>query len=179
MPEAVLGGLLVVVVAGVGIVVLVEIRRRRRDAALLDLLSSFGPAVAAGRADPEQLVAWADVARTARSLFPDSFARLDAAAGGRFPFSRDLIEAAHARWTARWLAWERQHDLEYRRRTNEAESQPTQDAEEGDLRRQQLAAIAQEKLQTYQDRYEHYVRVGKAIAALNEDDRPSPDPDGR
>ena len=167
MAGALVGSLLVAVVAGIGLLVLLEVRHRRRDAVLVGLLSSFGPAVAAGRADPERLVAWADLARTARRVFPEAFTQLDLAAGGRFPFSRELIEEAHARWTADWLAWERQHDLEYKRRASDAEA-AVAGSETADTQRERLAAINQEKLQTYQDRYEHYVRVGKAIAALNE-----------
>lgn len=164
-------GLLAVVVllaAGVGVALLLpELRRRRREQALLQLLATFGPAVAAGHADPERFVAWSEVARTARALFPDAFARLDTASGGRFPFSRQAVEAAHARWTADWLAWERQHDLEYKERAAAAESALAgADPDAAEALRARLAAVNQEKLQTYQDRYERYVRVGKAIAAL-------------
>ena len=38
-----------------------------------------------------------------------------------------------------------------------------------------LAAVNQEKLQTYQERYEHYVRVGKAIGAIGEQLEAGPD----
>ena len=168
MSDPLVGGLLIVAVAGTGALVAREARRRRRDAVLMGLLSGLGPAAAAGRVDPERLVAWTEVVRAARRLFPDAFAELDAAAGGRFPFSQELIEAAHARWTAEWLAWERQHDLAYRQRTREAETSPEASGADGEALKERLAAITQEKLQTYQDRYEHYVRVGKAIAALEE-----------
>ena len=98
------------------------------------------------------------------------------AAGGRFPFSRELVEAAHARWTADWLAWERQHDVEYKERVAAAEqaldAAPADQAAALQLR---LAAINQEKLQTYQERYEHYVRVGKAIGAIGEQLDAGPD----
>jgi len=163
--------LFVVVAVGVavGALVIHEARQRRRDAVLIGLLSSFGPAVVEGKRDPHSLVAWAEVARTARLVFPDAFCRLDNAAGGRFPFSPTSIDAAHARWTADWLAWERQHDLEYKNRANQAEGDVlATDREGSEELRSRLAAITQEKLQTYQDRYEHYVRVGKAIAALAE-----------
>ena len=164
-----LGGVLALIVAVLGILVVREARQRRRDAVLLSLLSALGPAVLDSKASPERLVAWAEVARTARSLFPDAFTQLDAAAGGQFPFSQQLVEAAHARWTADWLAWERQHDLKYKQRAAEVESEHEAAGEsERNALRDRLAAITQEKLQTYQDRYEHYVRVGKAIAALDE-----------
>lgn len=153
---------------------LTEARRRRRERLLLELLAAFGPAVAAARADPQRFVAWSEVARTARALFPGAFAQLDAASGGRFPFSRAAVEAAHARWTADWLAWERRHDIEYKERAAAAESALAQAGDEqAEALRARLAAVNQEKLQTYQERYEQYVRVGKAIAALEEptDDR--------
>ena len=152
-----------------GLALLLEVRRRRREQALLQLLAGLAPAVVAARSDPEALVAWAEVARAARGAFPQASARLDAAAGGRFPFSRELVEAAHARWTADWLAWERQHDVEYKERAALVEqaldAAPAGEAAALQLR---LAAVNQEKLQTYQERYEHYVRVGKAIGAIGE-----------
>lgn len=147
----------------------IEARRRRRDRILLSLLATLGPAVAAGRTDPERLVAWSEVARAARALFPEAFARLDAAGGGSFPFSRAAIAAAHARWTADWLAWERRHDLEFKQRAAAVEADLAEaTGGEAEQVRARLAAVNQEKLQTYQDRYEHYVRVGKAIAALED-----------
>ena len=152
-----------------GAALLLDVRRRRREQALLQLLAGLGPAGVAARSDPEALVAWAAVARAARNTFPEASARLDAAAGGRFPFSRELVEAAHARWTADWLAWERQHDLEYKERAAAAESALAKaDGDAVETLRARLAAVNQEKLQTYQDRYARYVRVGKAIAALED-----------
>ena len=152
-----------------GLLLLLEARRRRREQVLLQLLSGLGQAVVAARSDPEALVAWAEVARTARAAFPEASAKLDAAAGGRFPFSRELIEAAHARWTADWLAWERQHDVEYKERVAAAEQALDAAPEGGQAALQlRLAAVNQEKLQTYQEHYEHYVRVGKAIGAIGE-----------
>ena len=159
-------GLLLAVfsLAIIGTLLLIEVRRRRLEQAVQNLLAALGPAVVAARVDPEALVAWAAVARTARGAFPEACARLDAAAGGRFPFSADLVEAAHARWTADWLAWERQHDIKYKERVAAAEQAWDAAAEhEAAACRLRLAAVNQEKLQTYQERYEHYVRVGKAI----------------
>jgi len=84
--------------------------------------------------------------------------------GTAFPFSRARLEAAHAQWTAEWLAWERSHDREYKRRAAEAEHQlalvPSPDA------RLTLESIEREKLALYQRRYEEYVRVAKALDAL-------------
>lgn len=174
MTAELVGVLFVAVAATIGGLMVREARQRRRDAVLLGLLSSFGPAVAAAKQDPHDLVAWSEVAQTARSLFPNAFQRLDSAAGGRFPFSGKLIEATHARWTADWLAFERQHDLEYKRRSADAEAEALASGiEEGEGLRTRLAAITQEKFQTYQDRYEQYVRVGKAIAALGESPHPA------
>ena len=154
----------------IGTLLLAEMRRRRQDQAVLHLLAALGPAVVAARADPEALVAWSAVARAARGAFPAASEQLDAAAGGRFPFSGELVEAAHARWTAEWLAWERQHDVKYKERTAAAE-QELDAAGEGEAAACQLrlAAVNQEKLQTYQERYEQYVRVGKAIGTIGDE----------
>ena len=171
--------LALLLLALIGRLLLVELRRRRQDQAALELLAALGPAVVAARSDPEALVAWAALARTARGAFPEACARLDAAAGGRFPFSSELVEAAHARWTADWLAWERQHDIKYKERTAAAE-QALDAAVDGEAAACQLrlAAVNQEKLQTYQERYEHYVRVGKAIGAIGDQLAAQPGPRG-
>ena len=154
----------------IGALFLVEMRRRRLEQAIQNLLAALGPGVVAARAYPEALVAWAEVARVARGAFPEACARLDAAAGGRFPFSHDLVEAAHARWTAEWLAWEGQHDVQYKERTAAAEQELEAAGEDAATAcRLRLAAVNQEKLQTYQERYEHYVRVGKAIGAIGDE----------
>ena len=64
------------------------------------------------------------------------------------------------------MAWERQHDLDYKRRASAAEAELSRAGETDPATvRARLAAIGQEKLQTYQERYEEYVRIGKAIAA--------------
>lgn len=160
---------LLALLALLGGLLLVEMRRRRREQALLQLLAGLGPAVAAARADPEALVAWSEVARAARGAFPEASAGLDAAAGGRFPFSRELVEAAHARWTADWLAWERQHDVDFKQRVAAAEQAlEAAGSDAAEALQLRLAAVNQEKLQTYQERYEHYVHVGKAIGAIGE-----------
>ena len=157
--------LLVVIAAAVAI--LVELRRRRREDLLASLVATFGPAVAKVKVEPREVVAWAGVASTARGLFPEAFKELDAAAGDRFPFSGAVIEEAHARWTTQWLAWEREHDLEYRRRAGQVETELASGSA-GDVSslHSQLAAIEQEKLQRYQERYEEYVRVGRAMGEL-------------
>ncbi len=90
-----------------------EVHRRRHEATLQHLLAMFAPAVAAAQQDPRQMLVWYPLAQTSRKLFPEAFTQLDGAAGGAFPFTKEHLKAAHARWTADWLAWERAHDAEY------------------------------------------------------------------
>ena len=163
LPIATVAGLL-----AIGLVALLrEIRRQRRAQSLTALLALFGPAVASAQSEPRQLVEWGSVVATARALFPDLFRDLDAASGGRFPFPTDLVNRAHARWTSQWLAWEREHDLEYKRRAGQVEAELARAVPDDVPKlRSQLAGIEQEKLQRYQDRYEEYVRVGQALAEL-------------
>jgi hypothetical protein len=146
-----------------------QIQRQRREAALHDLLATFAPAAAAAQQDPKQLLVWHPLAQTSRKLFPDSFAALDVAAGGAFPFSKEQLRAAHSRWTAEWLAWERAHDAEYAVKT--AQVQDEIDRTQGPaspLLRTRLAAIEQQKLERYQQRYEEYIKTAKALAAFVE-----------
>ena len=137
-------------------------RRRDRE---LTLLTTFAPIIAASQQDPQTLVVWQPIARAARTLFPDEFARLDAATGATFPFSADRVASAHAQWTADWLAWERMHDAEYKRRAVEAEHELA--AAGGAILRTRLDAIEREKLELYQRRYEQYIKVAKALQSLN------------
>ena len=114
---------------------------------------------------PKALLAWQPLANTLRAQFPQEFAALDTAAGGRFPFSKDVITDAHARWTAEWLAWERTHDATYKLKALEVQRELEN---EGGVTvaRARLDAIESEKLDLYQRRYEQYVRIGKALQAL-------------
>jgi hypothetical protein len=84
------------------------------------LLTLFAPALSATQQDPRAFLVWQPIATAARQLFPDEFARLDRAMGGRFPFSNERIEAAHAQWTADWLAWELAHDTEFKLKATRA-----------------------------------------------------------
>src|SRR5687768_14456572 len=147
-----------------------ELRRQRREATLQHLLATFAPAAAAAKQDPKQLLVWHPLAQTSRKLFPEAFAALDAAAaGGAFPFSKEQFKAAHSRWTADWLAWERAHDAEYAVKT--AQVQDEIDRTQGSaspLLRTRLAAIEQQKLERYQQRYEEYIKTAKALAAFVE-----------
>lgn len=155
------------VVTACTVALLVELRRRDREQLLASLLAIFGPAVAKVQAEPRELVAWASVAEAARALFPDIFKELDAANGARFPFPGPLIENAHARWTTQWLAWEREHDLEYKRQARQVEAELERaSADDVPNLHARLAAIEQEKLQRYQERYEEYVRVGRVLGEL-------------
>jgi len=131
----------------------------------LELLAMFAPALGAVADDPRALLAWQPLARTARKLFPEEFAALDAAAGGTFPFTKDQIESAHARWTADWLAWELAHDTTYKLKVAEAEHDLAASGGSA-VPRARLDAIEREKLDLYQRRYADYIRVAKAIQAL-------------
>ena len=146
-----------------------ELRRRRHEAIVQELLATFAPAVAAVRRDPQQLLAWYPLARMSRRLFPDAFKRLDEAAGAAFPFTADAVQVAHAQCTAEWLAWERTHDAEYSVKIaqiqDEIERMP---APASPLLRTRLAAAEQQKLGEYQRRYEQYIKTAKALAALND-----------
>jgi DNA-directed RNA polymerase len=102
---------------------------------------------------------------TARNLFPDECVALDLASGVRFPFSAEQIQAAHARWTAEWLAWEETHDSEYTLKAAEIEA-TLRVSRDPSLDRARLEAVERQKLERYQRRYEEYVRVGKALQAL-------------
>ena len=139
-------------------------RREATRTRELTILNLFAPAIAAATADPRTILVWQPVALAARALFPDEFNAIDRAMGSAFPFSRERLEGAHAQWTAEWLAWERSHDSEYKRRAAEAERQlalvPSPDA------RSTLESIESEKLALYQRRYEEYVRVAKGLQAL-------------
>jgi hypothetical protein len=146
-----------------------EIKRRRHDAAVQELLATFAPAAAAVQQDPKQLLVWYPIVQTSRTLFPAAFSSLDQAAGGAFPFTKEQLKAAHARCTSDWLAWERAHDAEYALKT--AEVQDAIDRASGQasaLLRTRLAAVEQQKLERYQQRYEEYIKTAKALASFAE-----------
>ncbi len=131
----------------------------------LRILGTFAPGIAAAAEDPRALVVWQPLAVIARAQHPEDFAALDRAAGTTFPFSADQIQAAHSRWTAEWLAWERNHDAEYKLKATLLR------AELGDVgmtpaARARVDAIEHEKLDRYQRRYEEYTRIARALQAL-------------
>ncbi len=145
-----------------------EQRREHQQRIVAQLLTAFMPAVA--RAEPRELLAWRNPADAVRELFPEAVATIEARTGERFPFPRAVVEDAHAQWTADWLAWERQHDTAYRERAAilEAELHASGDDDAATAVRAKIAALEDDKLQTYQRRYEEYVRVGNGLIALTE-----------
>jgi hypothetical protein len=136
-------------------------REDARRARTLSIVELFGPAMAAVQDDPKALLVWQPLAAAVRRLFPEECASLDVAADSTFPFSADIISAAHARWTADWLAWERTHDATYKAKAAEIE----RDLESAGGRAR-LDAVEREKLDLYQRRYEEYIRVAKALQKL-------------
>jgi hypothetical protein len=140
-------------------------RERAREVPPLDLAAMFAPGVAAAAADPRAFLAWQPLADTARTLAPEAFRALDAAAGGTFPFNRSQLEAAHAKWTADWLAWEHTHALEFKMKAAVAEAELAASGGSA-VARAQVDAVERDKLDQYQRRYAEYVRVAKALQAL-------------
>ena len=57
------------------------------------------------------------------SCFRPTAPRSIARPARRFPFTPDQVQAAHAQWTADWLAWERAHDAEYKLKAAAAEQE--------------------------------------------------------
>lgn len=164
--------ILAAAVACAGWAIARAIDRSARERAMLAMIAAFG-AAAAAREDPRALLAWAPVANTARTLFPDAFRRLDAARGARFPFTPDDAHAAHARCTAEWLAWERAHDAEYKLKASALEQEIGRGPDAGTpVGRARIEAVDREKLERYQRRYEEYIRTAKALQALVEAHRP-------
>jgi hypothetical protein len=145
------------------------LERRRHDELLQRLLATFAAAAASSQHDPAQLLVWYPVAQSSRKLFPDAFSELDRSTGGTFPFTKNQIQAAHARCSSDWLAWERAHDAEFSLKTAQIQDEIERASGQATpLLRTRLAAVEQQKLERYQQRYEEYVRTAKALAALLE-----------
>ncbi|HKT78889.1 MAG TPA: hypothetical protein VJP86_01625 [Vicinamibacterales bacterium] len=145
-----------------------EVRTSRAqplDARALAIMQMFAPGVAACADDPRALLTWQPFAQTARRAFPDEFKLLDSAAASTFPFDRETLSAAHARWTASWLAWEKAHDSEFKLKAAAAADE-VERCGTSPLMRARADAIEQEKLETYQRRYEEYIRTAKALQNL-------------
>jgi hypothetical protein len=136
----------------------------RRDR-MLRLFALFSSGAASAADDPRLLLAWQPLAAAARTLYPEEFAALDRANGGTFPFKAEQLQAAHARWSADWLAWEHAHDGEYKLKCAQAEAELSSSGG-SPLARARLDAIEREKLELYQRRYAEYVRVSKALQTL-------------
>ena len=144
-----------------------ELRRARTEAAIQQILTTFAPAAADVHRDPRLLIAWYPVAQASRKLFPEAFQTLDAASGGAFPFTKALVEAAHAQCTSEWLAWERAHDAEFAVKIAQVQDEIDRTAGPASpLLRTRLAALEQQKLEQYQQRYQEYVKTAKALAAF-------------
>ena len=157
------------VVAAIGLAMTVYERRVRKQEHKEQLMAVLltASAAAIARAEPRELLAWQSTAKTVRRLFPDVVAELEAKGGESFPIPKKVAEDAHAKWTAEWLAWERHHDVEFRKRTSVLEAELKAGGHEhspdGHAR---IAALEDEKLQSYQRRYEEYVQVGKGLTDL-------------
>ncbi len=142
---------------------------RRREAAVQQLLATFGPAAAAVQQDPRQLLVWYPLAQSSRKLFPQAFSELDKASGGTFPFTRDQVQAAHARCSSDWLVWERAHDAEFSLKAAQVEDDIVRaGGPASPLLRTRVAAVEQQKLERYQQRYEEYIKTAKALANLTD-----------
>lgn len=141
--------------------------RQRREEQVQQILATFAPGVAAVQQDPRLLLVWYPLAQTSRKLFPEAFGALDRAAGGAFPFAKEQVQAAHARCSSDWLAWERAHDAEFALKTAQVQEEMDR-VGVSSLLRTRLAAIEQQKLERYQQRYEEYIKTAKALAALVE-----------
>ena len=140
-------------------------RDARAAARTLSLIELFAPAIAAAQQDPRLYLVWQPVAKLARQLLPAEAAAIDRAAGATFPFSAADLQAAHAQWTTDWLAWERAHDAEYKLKATIAAAELAASGN-SDVARGKLDAVENEKLDRYQRRYAEYVRVAKALQAL-------------
>ena len=152
----------------VGEHIVAELKRggeEQRRARQLSIATLFAPALSQVQDSPKALLTWQPLANTLRAQFPQEFAALDTAAGGRFPFSKDVITDAHSKWTTEWLAWERTHDATYKLKALEVQRELENEGGVA-VARARLDAIESEKLDLYQRRYEEYVRVGKALQSL-------------
>lgn len=154
-------------VGGAALMLRRELAATRRQTAVQSAIRAYATALAAVQSDPRQLLVWHPLAQVERRLMPDVFAEIDRIAGGRFPFSPAAIQSAHARWTTEWLTWERAHDTEYKLKASSLEENAERRGDAASpVVRARIEAVDREKLEKYQQRYEEYVRVAKALAAL-------------
>ena len=150
--------------------IVVELRATRDEAfraRAATMIEVFGPAMSDAARDPRALLAWYPLAKIARAIDPGTFASFDRAALGMFPFSPEQVQAAHAQWTADWLAWERMHDAEYKLKAAALEQELVSRGDTpSSIVRARLDAVEREKLDAYQRRYQEYVQIAKALQAL-------------
>jgi hypothetical protein len=145
-----------------------ELRAAREEASrakTLALVELFAPAIRDAQTDPRALLVWQPLAKMVRQLFPVECSALDRASGAPFPFTPDHVHAAHAQWTTDWLTWERAHDADYKLKAAAIE-QELAAAGTSAVLRGKLDAVEREKLDSYQRRYSEYVRIAKALQAL-------------
>ncbi|MGE0703153.1 MAG: hypothetical protein AB7F99_07230 [Vicinamibacterales bacterium] len=147
------------------VAVLEGLRRDAERSRIAQLLALFTPAVATAASDARALLIWYPVAHAARVALPEEFAALDRAMGRSFPFSREQTDAAHASWTSAWLAWERSHDAEYKLKAQSL-AESLGEGVTSALGRSKLEAVERERVERYQQRYEEYTRVAKALQRL-------------
>jgi len=147
------------------VAVLEGLQRDAQRSRIAHVLSLFTPAVALAASDPRALLTWYPAAQAARAALPEEFAALDRALGRPFPFSREQTDAAHAAWTSTWLAWERAHDAEYKLKA-QALTESLGASVTSALGRSRLEAVEREKVERYQQRYEEYTKVAKALQRL-------------
>ena len=150
--------------------IVIEMRAARDEAArsrTLALLQLLAPALRDAQADPRALLVWQPVAKMVRELYPSESGAIDRASGAPFPFTPDRIQAAHALWTTDWLSWERTHDADYKLKAAVIEQEMAAAGPSASpALRGKLDAVEREKLDLYQRRYSEYVRIAKALQAL-------------
>ena len=75
--------------------------------------------------------------------------------------------AERARWTPDWLEWERNHDAEYRQKSEAIEAELDRSTGvASQAARTRLETLERQKLARYQRRYEEYVQTSRALANL-------------
>jgi hypothetical protein len=155
-------------IVGAALQLAMELKAGREEAArgrVLEVFRALAPATAAAADDPRAVLVWEPLARTARKLFPDEYGHIERAAGSPFPFGPERIQAAHAQWTADWLAWEGAHDAEFKLKAAAIEGELA-GANPSPAARARYEAVEREKLDRYQRRYQEYIRVAKALQQL-------------
>jgi hypothetical protein len=159
--------LLAAVFVIVAVVVIREIRHLRQEQLVRQLLAMFVPTGGQVSQEPRELLLWFPIAKAGRRMFPEAFQKLDSAFESRFPYSESHVNEVHARLTADWLSWEREHDFNYKLKKIEAEQELVKRNEaETSVGRARLAKLEREQLSVYQKRYEDYVRTSKAFESL-------------